>query len=79
MTIKNIIKALEKIDCIILKKTENTMFAMGHGYDIEVIGGHILTIRKTKNRHYYDAGSDYNPGGYIFLRRIKDLNYYLTQ
>lgn len=78
MTIKNIVKALKKLDCVIIRENEREMFAMGHGYDIEVVGGHILTVRKTKNRGEYDQGSDYNPGGYIFLRRIKDLNHYLT-
>lgn len=78
MTTKNVAKALKKLDCVILKLNDKELFAMGYGYDIEVVAGHILTIRKTKNRGEYDMGSDYNPGGYIFLNRIKDLNYYLT-
>lgn len=79
MTIKNIVKKLKKLDCVIIRENEQSMFAMGHGWDIEVCGTRILTIRKTKNRGEYDMGSDYNPGGYIFLSRIKDLDYWLTQ
>jgi len=78
MTTKNIAKALKKLNCEITHLDDKYLFAVGYGYDIEVVGGHILTIRKTSKRGEYDAGSDYNPGGYIFLRRIKDLNYYLT-
>lgn len=78
MTTKNVIKAIRKLDGVILRETEKNLFAMCRGYDVEFVGGTCLTVRKTAKRHEYDAGSDYNPGGYIFLRRIKDLEYYLT-
>lgn len=79
MTIKNILKTLKKLNCEITHLDDKYLFAIGHGWDIEVVGGNILTVRKTKNRGDYDMGSDYNPGGYIFLSRIKDLNYWITQ
>lgn len=78
MITKSIVKAVKKLDGVILREKENSMFAMCRGYYIEFIGGSVLTIRKTSKRKDFDPGSDYNPGGYIFLRRIKDLNYYLA-
>lgn len=78
MTTKNIARALQKLGCEVTHLDNNYLFGTGRGWDIEFIGGGVLTIRKTKNRGAYDAGSDYNPGGYIFLRRIKDLNYWIA-
>lgn len=77
MTTKSIIKAIKAIDGIVLREKEGEVFGMAHGYDIEFIGNSVLTIRKTTNRKQYDVGSDYNPGGYIFIRRIKDIKYYI--
>jgi len=77
MTTKAIKKEILKNDGVILRETETRIFGMCRGYDIEFIGGSVLTMRRTKNRATYDAGSDYNPGGYMFLRRIKDISYYL--
>lgn len=77
MTIKAIKRAILDIDGVILRDNGKDIFATAHGYDIEFVGNCILTIRKTSKRHEYDAGSDYNPGGYIFLRRIKDIKSYI--
>ncbi len=76
MTTKVIIRAVKDIDGVILRDKEGDMFAMAHGYDIEFVQG-VLTVRRTDKRDYYDAGSDYNPGGYIFIRRIKDIKFYV--
>jgi hypothetical protein len=48
-----------------------------NGYDIEMMCGSedFYTIRKIDKRDYFDAGSDYNPGGYTFCHRIKDLSW----
>lgn len=77
MTTKSIKKEILKNDGVIIRDTEKKLFAMCKGYDIEFTDN-ILTMRKTSKRQYFDAGSDYNPGGFMFLRRIKDLTYYLT-
>ncbi len=76
MTTKAIMRAVKDIDGVILRDKERDMFAMAHGYDIEFVQG-VLTVRRTDKRDYYDAGSDYNPGGYIFIRRIKDIKFYV--
>lgn len=79
MTNKAIIKAIKSYDGVIIREKENDLFAICNGYDIEMITSSFYTVRKSINCKQYDAGSDYNPGGYIFLTRIKDLSYYLTQ
>jgi hypothetical protein len=35
-----------------------------------------FTVRLISRRGEYDMGADYNPGGFTFLRRIKDLEEY---
>ncbi len=34
-----------------------------------------FTVRHISKRDYYDQGSDYNPGGYDFIHKIKSLNW----
>ena len=50
------------------------------GYDVEMNGteNHCFTIRRIADRNHCDEGIDYNPGGYIFLYKIKDLGYWLS-
>lgn len=49
-----------------------------NGYDIQMHGldQSFWTARKVSNRGYFDAGADYNTGGYEFNHRIKDLERY---
>lgn len=68
---------IRNLDAVVLKDTGSKLFATAHGHDIEVDGG-ILTVRETSKRGHYDAGSDYNPGGYMFPRTLKNLYYYVT-
>lgn len=48
-----------------------------NGYDIEMIGDDagFFTARHISKKDFYDAGSDYNPGGYQFLDKVKDLDW----
>lgn len=48
------------------------------GYDIHMYGEEcgFFTARRISQRGYDDPGSDYNPGGYEFNDRIKDLERY---
>jgi hypothetical protein len=80
MTKNNIIKTIKKIDGVILKDTENKVFATAHGYDIEWEASNLrcVTLCNSSKRHHYDAGSDYNPFGYIFVYKIKDIINYIT-
>lgn len=47
------------------------------GYDLHMHGDHsdFYTGRRQSKRGEYDPGSDYNPGGYTFLNRLKDLDW----
>lgn len=52
-----------------------------NGHDVHMIisnysdGQDFFTVRAITKRGEYDPGSDYNPGGYTFCNRIKDLNW----
>lgn len=48
-----------------------------NGYDVHMIGQScsFFTTRRISDRGHFDAGSDYNSGGYAFYNRIKDLEY----
>lgn len=78
MTNKSVKREILKNDGVIIRDDERKLVAMCRGYDIEFTQG-ILTMRRVDKRKYFDAGSDYNPGGYIFLRRVKDITYYLQE
>lgn len=45
-------------------------------YDIEFTGEEcrFFTARKISDRGHFDAGSDYNPSGYIFFYKLKNLD-----
>lgn len=50
-----------------------------NGYDIHMSTNSdgtqdYYTVRAIHNRDEYDMGADYNPGGFIFCRRVKDLD-----
>lgn len=43
-------------------------------YDIEMDdNAGYFTARRITDRNHFDAGSDYNPGGYMFLRKLYQL------
>lgn len=48
-----------------------------NGYDIEMIGEEstFFTAREVGKRGHYDAGSDYNSGGYTFGHTQNDLDW----
>lgn len=49
------------------------------GYDIRMVlqdgGASFFTSRAQSKRGQYDPGSDYNPGGYSYHRRLRDLEW----
>ena len=52
--------------------TNTTLYATLGSYEIEFNdGSDYFTSRRIGTK--YDMGSDYNPGGWSFCRRIKDL------
>lgn len=52
-----------------------------NGYDINMhdMESSYFTIRRETRRDTYDQGSDYNPGGFTFLHRLIELDYYAKQ
>lgn len=53
-----------------------------NGYDIQMYLGEddsssFFTARKIANRGYFDAGADYNTGGFEYNHRVKDLERYV--
>lgn len=77
MQIKSIKREVLKNDGVIITENENKLVAMCKGYDIEFVGG-VLTMRLVSKRGTYDAGSDYNPGNYMFLNKVKLISEYLN-
>ncbi len=75
MVSKSIIREIRKLDGVVLREKPDNVFGIINGYDVEFQGG-VLTVRHNSKRKYYDVGSDYNPGGYIFINKLKHLGYY---
>mgnify|MGYP001602237600 CR=1 FL=1 len=86
MTGTNLLKAIKKLGGEATLKVETFYGSFGptdrtsvegtlNGYDIEWSSGNsrCFTVRRISQRGEYDPGSDYNPGGYAFYDRIKDL------
>ena len=78
MTAQNLVKAIEKMGGTATVE-DGAVTGELNGYDIEMLGNdsRFYTIRRINKRGYYDLGSDYNPGGYTFCNRIKDLGWTL--
>lgn len=57
----------------ITKCTETSLEGKIKGYDVEMCCESFFTIRKSEKAGHWDIGSDYNPGGYIFLNKIKHI------
>lgn len=59
-------------------RTKVTLTATLAGYDVEMNCDEdgetdFYTVRRISQRGHFDAGSDYNSGGYTFCNRIKEL------
>jgi hypothetical protein len=52
-----------------------------NGHDVSMTGSNgtdscgFYTTRAIAKRGHYDMGSDYNPGGWTFCNRLKDLEW----
>lgn len=82
MKLINFKKEIVKLGAVGIVESEREILCTINAYDVaahvqddEI---HFFTTRKTSKRGEYDAGSDYNPGGYIFHTKLKDLRYWTT-
>ena len=77
MTSKNLIREVQRLGGQVVndKHFGDGLIAVVNGYDVEYMGNNcdFYTVRSVNKRGYYDAGSDYNPCGYSYYTRIKDL------
>jgi hypothetical protein len=76
MQLKSIKREIAKLGGSVTSETEKRLSAEVNGYDVEWCGSGFLTIRAIKNRGHFDAGSDYNPGNYLFINKIKHIAEY---
>jgi hypothetical protein len=77
---KNVAKLIYKLGGTVsfMDETKNRLEAICNGYDVNQCGSSsFVTLRKISDRGTYDQGSDYNPGGYMFLNKLKQIEYYL--
>lgn len=72
MQIKSIAKEVQKLGGTVIEQTETRLTAIVNNNDVEFHGG-VLTVRAISKCGTYDMGSDYNPGNYIFLNKIKQI------
>ena len=82
-SLKNKIEKLGGTATITIEKTKfgrdyYTLEGELNGYDIEMFcNGYddtdFFTVRSIGKRGFHDQGSDYNPGGFLFCHKIKDL------
>ena len=82
MTIKAITSKITKLGgtytITIDKIGREELSGILNDHDIEFTEGDTFyTSRSITKRDYYDAGSDYNPSGYTFHNRVKELEYVL--
>lgn len=59
-----------------VERQERTLVGILNNHDVTMHDNcGFFTSRAIEDRGYYDPGSDYNPSGYTFHRRVKDIDW----